>query len=144
MAKYTAYGSQLQIADDRDTPTVWTTIPNVGSMGFPLGTVDQAEVTTHDSPGRYREYVQTMRDGGEVSIELVLDYQSAVHQRLMEATGGLDYERFKVLAPDSTELAEFNAFVSLDGTSALPVDGAITATLNLRTTGSITLPWLES
>jgi predicted secreted protein len=144
MAKYTAYGSLLQIADDAENPTAWTTVPNVGSFGFPLGIIERAEVTTHDSPGRFREYVKTMRDGGTLSVELVLDYNSAVHQRLMEATGSLSFERFKVIAPDGTELAEFNADVSLDGTSALPVDGAITASMELQVTGAVVLPWLES
>lgn len=142
--KRPAFGGKLLIADDPNSPATWTEIPGVGDFGFPLGQVETEDVTSHDSVGRWREFIQTVRDGGEISIPLQYDYEDPTHQTLTEASGEFGHQRFQVEAPDATTLAEFDAFVGLDGTGALPVTGSINATLTLRTTGEVLLPFLPT
>jgi hypothetical protein len=145
VTKRAAFGAQLQLADDPEaaSPT-WATVGGLGDAGFPLGIVENEDVTTHDSPDRYREFVQTVRDGGEISYALQYDWEDATHQQLTEASAEFGPQRFKVIAPDGTELAIFHAFAGLDATGGLPVTGSVTATLNLRTTGAVELPFLTS
>ena len=139
--KRSSFGAKLQLSDGAPTP-VYTDIPGVGDFGFPLGQVETEDVTSHDSAGRWREFIQTVRDGGEISIPLQYDYLDVTHQALTAASGEFGQSRFRVIAPDATVLAEFDAFVGLDGTGALPVAGSINATLTLRTTGEVLLPFI--
>lgn len=141
--KQSAFGAKLLLSDGAATPT-YTEVPGVGDFGFPLGQVETEDVTSHDSAGRWREFIQTVRDGGEISIPLQYDYSDPTHQALTEASGQFGQSRFQVEAPDATTLAEFDAYVGLDGTGALPVTGSIQATLNLRTTGEVLLPFLTT
>ena len=46
-----------------------TTISEVTSISAPNLTADTIDVTTHGSTGRYREFIQGLRDGGEITIE---------------------------------------------------------------------------
>ncbi len=41
-------------------------ITNIGGIEL---TADSVEMTSHDSANRYREYLQGLRDGGEITVE---------------------------------------------------------------------------
>lgn len=142
--KRSAFGAKLLLGDDAD-PQEFTEVPGVGDFGLPLPQTELEDVTSHDSAGRWRERVQTVRDAGTIAIPLQFDYEDPTHQELVQATADLDgRRRFQVHAPDDTVLAEFTAYVSLDGTSALPVAGSINATLNLQVDGEVDLPFLDA
>ncbi|MGJ5817038.1 phage tail tube protein [Paludibaculum fermentans] len=49
------------------------TVASVKSISGPKLSAEQIDVTTHDSSGSYREFVQSFKDSGEVTLNLVYD-----------------------------------------------------------------------
>lgn len=141
--KRSAFGATLQLSDGAGTPT-YTDVPGVGDFGAPLPQVETEDVTSHDSAGRWREFIQTVRDGGEISIPLQFDFNDVTHQALVQASGEFGTKTFRVLAPTSEIIAEFTAYVGVDGTGMFPVTGSQQATLTLRATGEVLLPFIPT
>lgn len=46
-----------------------TTISELTSITAPNFSADTIDVTTHSSPDAYREYIQGLRDSGEIAVE---------------------------------------------------------------------------
>lgn len=141
--KRSAFGAKLKLGDGAD-PQVFTEIPGVGDFGAPFPQVETEDVTSHDSLGRWREFIQTVRDGGEISAPLQFDFESVVHQELISASGEFGQKRFQVEAPTGETIAEFDAYVGVDGTSMFGVTASQQCTLNLRSTGEVVLPFLAA
>lgn len=139
--KRSAFGAKLLLGDGAE-PEVFTEIPGVGNFGAPLPQVETEDVTSHDSPGRWREFIQTVRDGGTISVPLQFDFEDTTHQTLIEASGEFGSKRFQVEAPTAETIAEFEAYVGVDGTSMFGVTASQQVTLNLRATGEVDLPFL--
>jgi predicted secreted protein len=70
-----AFGSQLK----RDTTGggSYTVIANVSDLSGPSRSREAIEVTAHDSPDQYREFVKGLKDGGEVTATINYDPASA-------------------------------------------------------------------
>lgn len=135
MAKYSAYGTALlrgavEIAQ----------VTSISGPGIALDTVD---VTEHDGNG-WEELVPTILRSGEITLEIAYDPAEATHKN---ASGGLLYDLVSrtstayTLTFPTTPAASwtFNAFVTGFEPSA-PVDGALTASVTLKITGTVTLP----
>lgn len=139
--KRSAFGAKLLLSDGAATP-VFTEVPGVGDFGAPFPQTENEDVTSHDSVGRWREFIQTVRDGGEISIPLQFDFAEPTHQDLIQASGEFGSKTFQVQAPTGETIAEFSAFVGVDGTSMFPVTGSQQVTVNLRSTGEVLLPFI--
>ena len=63
-----AFGALLAHGDDA-VPEVFTTIVELTSISGPNRSGGVADVTHHESPDSYMEFIGTLRDGGEVSFE---------------------------------------------------------------------------
>lgn len=74
MAGYDAFGTQFK--RETNTPGTYATIANITDISGPSRSREAIEVTAHDSPNQYREFVKGLKDGGEV--ELTLNYSPAV------------------------------------------------------------------
>lgn len=70
MAGQDAWGTQFL----RDTTGLgaFATVANITDISGPSREREAIEVTAHDSPDQYREFVKGLKDGGEV--ELTLNY----------------------------------------------------------------------
>lgn len=64
-----AQGTLLQRGDGL-SPEGFTTVAEVGSISGPTLQADLIDVTNHSSPSRYREYIQGLKDGGELTFTL--------------------------------------------------------------------------
>lgn len=143
MSKYPAFGMALAIGDGllASTPT-YTSIVQISDISGPTVSMDTIDVTTHDSSGGFREYVEGLADAGEVSFDIVYDPDEGTHAN---SSGGVVYElsqrtgkAFKLTFVDSTPtVVTFDAFVTAFEPKG-PVDGAQTATLKLKITGQLT------
>lgn len=74
MAGQDAWGTQFK----RDTTGggTYAVVANITDISGPSREREAIEVTAHDSPNQYREFVKGLKDGGEV--ELTLNYQPQV------------------------------------------------------------------
>lgn len=62
------YGSKVRIGVGA-TP-VWTELANVGDLEMPDEQVDEIEVTHMQSPGRRKQFIAGLVDGGEIGIPM--------------------------------------------------------------------------
>lgn len=136
-----AFATLLKIGDGAD-PEVFTTVAEVTNIGGPSLSLGTEDVTSHSSTDGWREFVATLLDGGEVSIEGNYVPGEATH----DATSGLinDMENrtkrnFELVFPDSGATTwAFPALVT-NFTPAAPVEGKLGFSATLKITGKPTL-----
>jgi len=136
-----AYGTLLQVGDGQ-APEVFTTIAEVTEIGGPSLALDPLDVTSHTSPGAFREFIGGLLDGGEVTFTINYVPTNATQ----DATTGLiadmiarTVRNFQLIFPDvgSTQWS-FAALITAFE-PAEPVDDRLSAELTLKVTGQPTL-----
>lgn len=137
MAKFAAFGTELQIGDGGG-PEVFTEVAQVRNITGPSATADTEDVTTHDNANAWREFISLFLDGGEVTLELIFDPDGTTHQALRTDFVNRVRRNFKIVFPDATTTTwPFAGVVTAFGPSA-PVDGALTAAVTIKVAGEIT------
>lgn len=96
------------------------------------------DVTTLDAPDGCRQYVQGLRDMGEVTLEGFHEAEEAGQEKLRQLYAGGDTASFTVTFPDGTAVL-FSAFVKSHSLGAAQVDGAVGFSAVLRITGGVTV-----
>lgn len=74
------------------TPEVFTTIAGVTSIEGPGLTRKVLDVTAHDSPNKYMQFIGGLKDPGDVLIDV--NYQPSAHDTLvddLDATAPINY-----------------------------------------------------
>lgn len=139
MGKFDAFGTAVQIGDGAG-PEVFTTIGQVRNISGPSFSLDTSDVTTHDSAGGWREFVATLLDAGEITLEIVWDPDLATHISLrQDLVARLSSRNFKIIFPDATSTTwTIPASVTAYQPEA-PVDGELSASITLKLTGQPTL-----
>lgn len=138
MAEYAGYLAKIEVNID----SVYTEVAQVRDLNGPAAESDQIEVSHRDS--RWRRFVAGMRDGGEVTFEVVFDPDHPSHDpadpdsMYAKLENGVvdDYRITFPGAAGATTTAEFEAFVSQFSVKAPLEDGQM-ADLTLKITGEI-------
>lgn len=62
-------GQGTLLATSADAGATWTTVARLETIGeFSMGEYDDVEITTHDSPGGFKEYIAGLADAGELEL----------------------------------------------------------------------------
>lgn len=133
MAGHDAFGTQLERSTDGGT--TFTAIGNVTSFSGPAAEREAYDVTAHDGPNNFREFVGGLVNGGEVSCEL--NYDPAIHDTLYDDFSSDTAVSYKMSSPVG-ESWEFSAILT-GFEREMPVDDKMTATLTWQVTGKPTL-----
>ena len=136
-----SFGTLLKIGDGAGTE-VFTTIAEVLDIDGPTLTQDTVEVTSQTATARYKEYIVTLKDGGEVTFDVNYITDDSTH----DASTGLikDYNdgtlrNFQVIFSDSgTTTWAISAYIVNFGPT-MPVNGALNASITLKVSGQPTL-----
>lgn len=144
-AAIAARGAMLKRGDGGGTE-VFAEIAEVTNISGPSLKQDTVDVTSHQSAGGWREHVATLKDGGEISLEL--NFVPTNDTQDFTVGLGLDMKNqtkrnFQLVFPDATLEASrtkwsFSAFVSAFSVSA-PHDGKLGGSVSLKVTGAPTL-----
>jgi predicted secreted protein len=139
MAGEDAFGTQFL----RDTTGggAFAVVANVSDLSGPDRSREAIEVTAHDSPNQYREFVKGLKDGGEVGVTINYDPGDTTHSALdadFEEKGLRDYQ-VVILPGDANEHTwEFTALIT--GISdAFPVDDKMEREVTVKISGMPTL-----
>jgi TP901-1 family phage major tail protein len=138
MSEFSAWGTQLQIGDGGG-PEVFTTIAQVRDIGGPGLSLDALDVTTHDSPDAWREFIGGLKDGGEVSLELVWDPDSITQSAMRDDLDTRVVRNFKIIFPDLTSTTWSLAAMVTEFEPGANVEDELTASVTLKVSGEPTL-----
>lgn len=79
MSGVDAFGTQF-LRGNGATPTeTFTAIANVTNIGGPDRSRETIDVTAHDSPGGWMEFIGGLKNGGEISLDLNYDPRETTH-----------------------------------------------------------------
>lgn len=111
--KKAAYGSKLAIQINQTGS--YTDVAHVGDLSGPSISAETIDVTTHDSPDAFAEFVAGLLDGGEVSTDLVFDPGAGGHGSLYNAVADRQLHNFYLKLPGwvSTSGGGYFAFAGL-------------------------------
>ena len=106
------------------------------SVGEIQSDFEALDVTTLESEGGYREYIQGLRDAGEVELSGFYDAEDAGQAALRAAYDSGAAGAFEVNFPDGSKV-NFSGFVKGHTVGSAEVDGAIGFGAVVRITGAV-------
>lgn len=115
---------------------VKTAVGSVAAIGEIACDSEEIDVTTLDSEGGFREYIQGYRDAGVVKIEGYHDAGDAGQAAVREAYGTGKAGDVVVAFPDGSE-ARFSGYVKGYTLGAAKVDGAVGFSAAIRISGAV-------
>ncbi len=113
-------------------------IGRLTSIGEIAPDSEELDVTTLDSAGGYREYMQGLKDSGELEVEGYHDGGDAGQAALRTAYGSGAAGEVKITFPDGTAVS-FNGYVKAHTIGAAEVDGAVGFGATFRISGGVTV-----
>lgn len=137
MAGQLGYGITLAAGANAAAATATVTLGSCTDIPFPAISRDAVEVTAHDSPGGFREFIPGLKQVGEIQISLNLIPGNATHDHIrlmqdvaMNVQADFLFEATYAQMAGTPKVA-FRAFViGFEGDG--PVDAPLTGTLTLR------------
>jgi predicted secreted protein len=136
MAGLDAFGIKLQRGDGLTPTEGFVAIANVTSVKGPEVERETYDVTAHDSPNGWREFIGGLKDGGEVSVEV--NYDPRIHDPLISDFEDPTPRNYKMLFPGTLGSWAFAAILSGFSQEA-PVDDKLSAELTFKVSGKPTI-----
>jgi hypothetical protein len=136
------WGGELHLSTD-NTEANLVELSEVRDVSFPQDEADEHEVTHLKSPGRRKEFIQGLIDGGEMTATLNYDPGSATDLLLTAAKTTGTTRKIKIVIPDDsgTGTADWNmvtsVFVRRYAPDTMEANAPITATATFRVTGDL-------
>ncbi|RMC37496.1 phage tail tube protein [Paracoccus alkanivorans] len=130
------YGLTLEIKATADAAG-FTELAEVYSFTPPEVSIDQVDVTHFKSPNRRREFIPALSDNGTASAEMNYVPGSATDLLIEGLIGSGDVVDAQATYANGT-VVTFTCSVS-GYSKGIPVDDRMTATLELKVTGEITV-----
>ena len=134
MAGIDAFGTQL-LRGDGGTPEIFTAIANVTSISGPGLSRETIDVTAHDSPDGWMEFVGGLKDAGEVSADI--NYAPSKHDTLVADFDDDEPRNYQLVFPDSTTWSIQAILTGFEPEA--PYDDKLAASLTFKVTGKPTL-----
>lgn len=134
MAGIDAFGTQL-LRGDGGTPEIFTAIANVTSISGPSLSRETIDVTAHDSPDGWTEFVGGLKDAGEVSADI--NYDPSKHDTLVADFDDDEPRNYQLVFPDSTTWSIQAILTGFEPEA--PYDDKLAASLTFKVTGKPTL-----
>lgn len=114
------------------------TVGKLSSVGEIAPEAETLDVTTLDSAGGYREFLQGYRDSGLVELTGFHEKDDEGQSALRAAFDSGNVGDAQVQFPDGTQVT-FRAFVKSYSLGAAEVDGAVGFGATLKITGAVTV-----
>jgi predicted secreted protein len=128
-----AFGTELRRGDGATPTEVFTAIGSVMSVGGPGLSRDTYDVTAHDSPDQWREFIGGLKDGGVVSIDI--NYNPAVHDTLVDDFDDSAPRNYEVAFPTTPETVWSISALLTGFEPDAPHDDKLTASLTFKLSG---------
>jgi predicted secreted protein len=133
MAGIDAFGAALGRSDMASSPT-FTDVANVTDISGPGMSKSEIDVTAHDSPDKFKEFIGGVRDGGSVTFDLNWDPSEVTHQSLLDDYYDDEQPRDYMITHADGAITDFAGIVT-GWSSEDPVDGEISASVTIKISG---------
>jgi predicted secreted protein len=131
-----AKGSQLKVGDGVTPTEGFTLIPEIRSISGPTQSAEQIDVTSHDTPGGFRDKIQGLKDWGVLNCEMLWLPGDPKHLQLFNDYVAGTVRHYKLTVPDALATTlNFSAFIGNNPTQ-IPFDGALTKNVEFVIVGS--------
>ena len=130
-------GTLIQHSTD---DTTWLSIAEVKKIQSTGSKADLADVTNMDSPSSFREFLATLVDSGEISLDCNFIPKNAGQQILDSDFNAQTLAWYMIVLPNSLGQAQFRAYVASKDFD-LPVDKEGSRAIKLKITGPMTTTW---
>lgn len=127
------YGSRFEI-ESSDSPGVWTALAEVSNITPPSDVIDVIDVTNMDSPNATREFILGLNDPGECSFEMNFVPGSASDATLQAIRNARVRKNCRIQWPNGVYWTFTGLLTGYEPDA--PADGAMTATVTFKVTGS--------
>jgi len=114
------------------------TVGKLTTIGEIAPEAEEIDVTTLDSTGGYRQFMQGFRDSGELEISGFHDSGDAGQTAIRTAFSSGTVCAAEVKFPDNTAVT-FSGFIKSYTVGSAEVDGAVGFGATIRITGSVTV-----
>ncbi len=134
------FGTQLKRGDGATPTEAFTTIANVTSISGPERTRETIDVTSHDSPDGWMEFVGGLKDGGEISVDINYDPSLDTHD-LDDDFDDVEPRNYQIVILPGTEdehTWSLRAILTNLG-DEFPYDDKMARSMTLKVTGKPTL-----
>jgi predicted secreted protein len=132
MSGIDGFGTQL-LRGNGATPEVFTAVAHLTGVTPPGLSRDTIDVSDHDSPDQWREFIGGMKDGGEVSVDI--NYDPPVHDVIAADFDDPKPRSYKVVFPDDDATTwSFQAILTGFEPDA-PFDDKLSASLTWKVSG---------
>lgn len=131
MASYGAYGTLFKQGS--------TTIGQVRSVSGPSLSKETIDVTHLSSTSRYREFISSLRDGGEITIEYLFDPALASHELIEDAYNADTATTYSVVFSDAAPTTWSFSAICTGIEPAAALGDALVASATFKLTGVPTL-----
>ncbi len=132
MAGINGFGTIINRGDG-GSPETFTPIANCTGITPPGMSRDTIDVTTHGSPDAWKEYLGTLKDGGEVSVDV--NYDPAQHDQFTADFDDPAPRTYQIVFPDPASTTwEFEAILTGFAPDA-PYDDKLSANLTWQVSG---------
>ena len=135
MAGLDGFGVLLERSDMAATP-VFTALAGITNLGGPELERETYDVTAHDSPDAWREFIGGLKDGGEVSAEV--NYNPDAHDVLVADFEDDTPRNYRITWPGVGAVWAFAAILTGFNPEA-PHDDKMTAEITLKVSGRPTI-----
>lgn len=127
------------------SPPAFVTVAMVSDINGIKLSAETPDTTNHDNEDGYREFIQTLKNGGDVTCKCFWDPNNATHNEAVDGLVGLfnsgDLRNWQILYPVTPPKQwSFTGLVSGVGTMA-PVAGALECDITIKVSGK---PELET
>jgi len=140
MAGVDAFGTLFRRATSLVPGNVFETIANVTSIGGPERTRETIDVTSHDSPGQWMEFIGGLKDGGEISLDVNYDPAEATHDidDDFDDTAARNYQIVILPGTDDEYTWSIQGVMTNIG-DEFPYDDKMSRSITIKVTGKPTL-----
>lgn len=135
MAGQDAWGTQFK--RETNTPGTFEVVANITDIKGPSREREAIEVTAHDSPDQYREFVKGLKDGGEVEVTLNYDPGVATIEHLDDDFEEDDLRAYQVVIFPLTAdeyTWDFEGLITANG-DEFPHDDKMERTVTVKISG---------
>lgn len=115
----------------------WVLIANIVGIDGPSASRETVDTTTLNSTGGYREFIGSLRDAGEISLNMNFDKDTfAIMQADLDSD---DSQEYQIVLPDSVNTTiEFTGLITANPVS-IQVDDKISSDVTIKLTGDYDL-----